>query len=66
MGLTKQQVEQIVDDLLIDFPGMTRLDLQKAVHNIATEQGLGRPEQVGRSLRMRLSLQRQGDHGILP
>ncbi len=62
MSLTERELDDVVAELLIDFPGTDRAVLDEAVHTEAAQCPGESAGQVEQAVRMRLQLRRQGDH----
>ncbi len=60
--LTEQELDDVVDDLMTDFPAAKRASLDKAVHTTASGSPDDTAAQVKQAVRMSLHLRHQGDH----
>ncbi|GAB3264471.1 hypothetical protein [Kineosporia babensis] len=60
--LTEQELDDVIAELLIDFPQAQRSTLDEAVHSEARQAPGDSANQIEQAVRMRLHLSRQGDH----
>ncbi|GAB6903624.1 hypothetical protein [Kineosporia succinea] len=62
MSLTEKELDEVVDELRTDFPGVDRDVLDHNVHAAASRSPHDTKNQIEQAVRMRLHLRHQGDH----